>query len=125
MGPLTSSMRRFMSFFGFWFIAVAIATGLGLIYRLAVIMIPSLRVSIIMARSLYQVDRKMVEDILSCPTHSWVDQVGDYWVIHLLSKNLSPVAMKELIEELKPIMNPDPSYGNYPTLDDYEKESPM
>ena len=35
-----------------------------------------------------------MEDVLSCPTHSWVDQVGDYWVIYLLSKNLSPVAMK-------------------------------
>jgi len=112
-------------FLWFWFIAVAVATALGVLYRMAVIAFPSLRVSVIMARSLYQVDRKMVEDILSCPTHSWVDQVGDYWVIYLLSKNLSPVAMKELMEELKPILNPDPSFGNYPTLDGYEKESPM
>jgi len=67
----------------------------------------------------------MVEDILSCPTHSWIDQVGDYWVMYLLSKNLSPVAMKELIEELKPVMNPDPSYGDYPNLGAFEKESNM
>ena len=31
-------------------------------------------------------------------------QVGDYWVIYLLSKNLNPVAMKELMEELRPVM---------------------
>ena len=30
-------------------------------------------------------------------------QVGDYWVIYLLSKNLNPIAMKELLEELKPV----------------------
>jgi len=112
-------------FLWFWFIAVAIATALGIIYRMAVIAFPSLRVSVILARSLYQVDRKLVEDVLNCPTHSWVDQVGDYWVIYLLSKNLSPVAMREVLEELKPILNPDPSFGNYPTLDGYEKESPM
>ena len=32
-------------------------------------------------------------------------QVGDYWVIYLLSKNLNPIAMKELLEELKPVEN--------------------
>ena len=32
-------------------------------------------------------------------------QVGDYWVIYLLSKNLNPIAMKELLEELKPVQN--------------------
>lgn len=112
-------------FLWFWFVAIAIATAIGLIYRLAVISFPTLRVSIIQARSLYQVDKKLVEDVLSCPTHSWVDQIGDYWVIYLLSKNLSPVAMKEVMEELKPVLNPDREYGNYPTLDGFEKDSPM
>jgi len=48
-------------------------------------------------------------------------QIGDYWVIYLLSKNMPTVAMKELIEELKPIMNPNPQYG-YTTL---EKDTNM
>jgi len=62
-------------------------------------------------------------------------QVGDYWVVYLLSKNLPPVAMKELLDELKPVMNPTKNYGNnagagaYPHLDnlekEYEKESAM
>ena len=54
-------------------------------------------------------------------------QIGDYWIIYLLSKNLNPVAMKELIEELKPVMNPT-AKSIYPSPDDMgvdEKESPM
>merc|ERR1719213_323058 len=112
-------------FLWFWFVGVAIFSAIAILYRLIVLLVPSLRVSVIMARTLYQVDKKLVEDILSCPTHSWIDQVGDYWVVYLLSKNLSPVAMKELIEELKPVMNPDPSYGEYPNLGSFEKESNM
>ena len=38
----------------------------------------------------------------------------------LLTKNLPAVAMKELLEQLKPILNPSPQYGY--TLD---KETPM
>ena len=32
---------------------------------------------------------------------------------------------QELIEELKPVMNPDTSYGDYPDLGAFEKESNM
>ena len=38
-------------------------------------------------------------------TIDYSPQVGDYWVIYLLSKNLNPIAMKELLEELKPVEN--------------------
>ena len=68
-------------------------------------------------------------------------QVGDYWVIYLLSKNLNPIAMKELLEELKPVKQKknkqNMTFGElqvmapatniykpaYPEMD--EKESPM
>ena len=39
----------------------------------------------------------------------------------LLTKNLPAVAMKELLEQLKPILNPSPQYA-YTTLD---KDTPM
>merc|ERR1712013_165328 len=57
----------------------------------------------------------------------WLDQVGDYWVIYLLSKNLNPIAMKELLEELKPVMAPaSNSYQPaYPSMEMDEKESNM
>jgi len=34
-------------------------------------------------------------------------QVGDYWVIYLLSKNLNPIIMGELLKELEQVMAPN------------------
>merc|ERR1719384_2407404 len=86
--------------------------------------IPSLRVSVICARALNQVPRSTVKALISSKS-GWLDQVGDYWVIYLLSKNLNPIAMKELLEELKPVMAPATNIYKpaYPEMD--EKESPM
>ena len=120
-------------FLWFWFIGVAIFSTLALIYTILILAIPSIRVRVLMKRLHNRVNKKMVEDILSCPNHSWVDkvcrfykrqqiaetkedlsgipetyynllshlpscilffQIGDYWVIYLLSKNLPSVAMK-------------------------------
>ena len=44
-------------------------------------------------------------------------QVGDYWVIYLLSKNLNPIAMKELLEELKPVENTKLAFMSSAKLD--------
>merc|ERR550539_525656 len=93
-------------FLWFWFVSVAIFSAFALLYRMFIILIPSMRVSAILARNLYQVDKKIVEDVLNCPRHSWVDKIGDYFVIYLLAKNLPPVAMKELLEKLRPVMQP-------------------
>lgn len=104
-------------FLWFWFVILSILTLAALIYRIAVIAIPALRVSILMTSTLHQVDRKRIEKCLSCPTHSFLDQIGDYWLLFLLSRNLSPVAMKDLFDELEPVLNPDWSVKNsYPEL---------
>jgi len=102
--------EKIFVFLWFWFVFIATVSILNIVYRLVVIAIPSIRVSIIMARTLFQVETTMVEDILRCSNQNWVDKVGNYWVIYLLSKNLSPVAMKELMIELKPILCPDNQY---------------
>jgi len=118
-------------FLWFWFVAVALFSAIAIVYRMFMLLIPAMRANVIMARTLYQVQDKTVKAILSSPKHGWVDQIGDYWVIYLLSKNLPPVAMGELLEELKPVLNPDKNIyenntsGAYPPLDIYEKESAM
>merc|ERR1712241_1446813 len=111
-------------FLWFWFVGVAIMSGLAIIYRMVVILVPSLRVSVICARALNQVPRSTVKALITSKS-GWLDQVGDYWVIYLLSKNLNPIAMKELLEELKPVMAPATNIYKpaYPEMD--EKESPM
>jgi len=113
-------------FLWFWFVGVAIFSGLAIVYRMVVVLVPALRVSVICARALNQVPRSTVKALINSKS-GWLDQVGDYWVIYLLSKNLNPIAMKELLEELKEVMAPATnSYqptNTYPDLD--EKESPM
>merc|ERR1712038_2080096 len=113
-------------FLWFWFVGVAIMSGLAIVYRMVVILVPSLRVSVICARALNQVPRSTVKALISSKS-GWLDQVGDYWVIYLLSKNLNPIAMKELLEELKPVMAPaSNSYQPaYPSMEMDEKESNM
>merc|ERR1719166_459533 len=115
-------------FLWFWFVSVAIFSAVAILYRMVLLLAPGLRASVIQARTLYQVDGDTGREVLSCPHHGWVDQIGDYWVVYLLSKNLPPVAMKELLDELKPVLNPSRSYGNssgpgaYPQLDNLDKE---
>merc|ERR1712107_783905 len=75
-------------FLWFWFVGVAIMSGLAIIYRMVVILVPSLRVSVICARALNQVPRSTVKALITSKS-GWFDQVGDYWVIYLLSKNLN------------------------------------
>jgi len=107
-------------FLWFWFVGAALFSIAAILYRIIILASHSIRVRVIMKKVHSRVNKKLVEDILSSPQHSWFDQIGDYWVIYLLSKNLPSVAMKELLEELKPILNPEPQYG-YATLDNDNK----
>merc|ERR1712130_309622 len=124
--PLNIINEKIYVFLWFWFVGVAIFSGLAIVYRMIVVLVPALRVSVICARALNQVPRSTVKALINSKS-GWLDQVGDYWVIYLLSKNLNPIAMKELLEELKEVMAPATnSYqptNTYPDLD--EKESPM
>ena len=63
-------------FLWFWFVALALFSALAILYRMMMLLIPSLRVNAIMARTLYQVDKGTVADVLSSPQHGWVDQVS-------------------------------------------------
>jgi len=113
-------------FLWFWFVFVAIFSAAALVYRILVVALPALRTQVIMTSTLYQSDRKLVERCLACPNHGFMDKVGDYWLLFLLSRNLSPVAMREVFEELAPILNPQQDHnGGYPTLNASEKESKM
>jgi len=110
-------------FLWFWFVALALISAAALVYRVLVILIPTIRVNVVMAHCLYNVDKNIVNDCLSSPDHSFLDKIGDYWVLYLLSKNLSPIAMQELLDELHPVLNPkaaDRKNNVYPSL---EKES--
>jgi len=113
--------EKIFVFLWFWFVVLAVISAAAVLYRVATLASLALRVRAVMNQLHGQVHESLVRDVLTSPAHSWIDQIGDYWVMFLLTKNLPAVAMKELLEQLKPILNPSPQYG-YTTLD---KDTPM
>jgi hypothetical protein len=93
-------------FLWFWFVGVAIFSALAIVYRMVVVLVPALRVTVICARALNQVQPETVKAIITSKP-GWLNQVGDYWVIYLLSKNLNPIIMGELLKELEQVMAPN------------------
>ena len=53
-------------------------------------------------------------DILSDPNLNSVQQLGDFFLLYLIAKNMDEVGMKELITELHSVLRP--AYSNAPTL---------
>merc|ERR1719264_1051930 len=45
-------------FLWFWFVSVAIISALAILYRVVIFLVPSVRVTVIMGRSLYQVEKR-------------------------------------------------------------------
>ena len=99
--------EKIFVFLWFWFVLLAIVSALAVVYRIFILSMPSLRVRVLVQKLHNRVDPQIIEDVLNCPSHSWIDQIGDYWVFFLLSRNLPTIAMKELLEDLKPIRNPN------------------
>jgi len=98
--------EKIFVFLWFWFVILAVISGCSLIYRIITLASLDLRVRVIKKKVHDRVSDSMVKNVLTCQNHSWIDQIGDYWVMFLLSKNLPAIAMKELLEELNPIMGP-------------------
>ena len=63
-------------FLWFWFLGVALYSITAILYRIIILASHSIRVRVIMKRIHQTVNKNIVEDILSCPHHSWVDKVA-------------------------------------------------
>jgi hypothetical protein len=77
----------------FWFIILAVVTSLYLIYVLAVISVPGMRKVMVERNAKHDVKERM--DVLMKRA-----QMGDWFVIFLLSKNLDSIMFKEFIMQL-------------------------
>jgi len=111
--PLNIINEKIYVFLWFWFILIASITGLFLLYRLAVLMGAGIRTAMIQARS-GRVSRDKISDIISEPGLTYLQQVGDFFLLYLIAKNMDEVAMKELILELHSTLKP--AYSDAPTL---------
>jgi len=111
--PMNIINEKIYVFLWFWFIIVASITGLFLIYRMFVLLGSGIRTAMIQART-GRLSRDKIEDIVSAPGLTYAQQVGDFFLLYLIAKNVDEVTMKELIIDLHTTLKP--AYSDAPTL---------
>lgn len=91
--PLNIVNEKTYIFIWFWYlILLTMLFGL-LIYRLLIIFVPSIRARVLNARN------RMVPREIAIAVSKKVD-IGDWWIIYMLGRNLDPIIYKDVLAEL-------------------------
>jgi len=98
--PLNIINEKIYVFMWLWFVLLSSITAIFLLYRIAVLLGPGIRVALLQARTGRGVTREKIEDILEAPGLSYSERVGDFFLLYLVAKNVDEVSMKELLLEL-------------------------
>jgi len=91
--PLNIVNEKIYVFLWFWFIIVAVVSGVSLIYRILTIFGSQIRMYLLRAKS-------RLSDPRQIDTISQKCQIGDWFVLYQLGKNMDPLIYRELITEL-------------------------
>ena len=91
--PLNIINEKIYIFLWFWFILLASITGMFLLYRLGVLFGSGIRTAMIQARS-GRVSRDKISDILNESGLNYFQQLGDFFLLYLIAKNMDEVGMK-------------------------------
>ena len=91
--PLNVVNEKIYVFLWFWFIFLALITGLALLYRVAVISCTQARMYLLRAQA-----RHAPRNDVECVAQKC--QIGDWFVLLMLGKNINPLVYKELISDL-------------------------
>lgn len=100
--PLNIINEKIYIFLWFWFVIIAIVSGIILIYRMAIIFFPHLRYRALRSRARFT-DRYHLSLILDN------GRIGDWFLLYLLCKNVDPMNFRELMRDLCRRINNDPS----------------
>ena len=91
--PLNIINEKIYVFLWFWFIVLTVISGLQMLYRMIVIVSPKLREMLLISRSRLT-KRHQVESV--CRR----SQLGDWFMLYQLGKNIDPLIFKEFLGEL-------------------------
>ncbi|XP_014215317.1 innexin inx1 [Copidosoma floridanum] len=91
--PLNIVNEKTYIFIWFWFLALTTMLVGLIIYRAAIIFVPSVRPKIL------QMSSRMLE-YETCQSISRKIELGDWWVLYVLSSNMDSLIYRELLQEL-------------------------
>lgn len=91
--PLNIVNEKIYVFLWFWFMILSILSGISLLYRMAVVAGPRVRLYLLRARSRLA-PQQQVEEVASKL------QIGDWFVLYQLGKNIDPLIYNELMADL-------------------------
>jgi len=98
--PTNIINEKIYIFLWLWLVSLAVVTGAFLIYRIAVILGPQIRVALIAVKGGKSTKRAEVEAILEPPSLNFFERLGDWLVLHLVCKNLNALLINDLIKTL-------------------------
>ncbi|TRY75101.1 hypothetical protein TCAL_09359 [Tigriopus californicus] len=98
--PLNIINEKMFIFIWFWLVIVAIVTGIFLLYRIAVLLGPQIRVALITVKGSKSTKRSDVEAILDPASLSFAEKLGDWLVLYFVCKNLDALAVNDLIRHI-------------------------
>jgi hypothetical protein len=105
--PLNIVNEKTYIFLWFWFICLAVLTGLVIVFRSVVIACPSLRPRLMHARN-----RMVPADAIDSVSRKV--SVGDWWVLYMLGLNIDPQIYRDVIAEFA--KKNDTAHSNNPKL---------
>ena len=98
--PLNIINEKIFIFLWFWLIFLALVTGLYLIFRIWTFLGKQFRVGLIVLDGGRSCRRAHVEAFLEPDYLSWWEKIGDWFLLHLICKNLNVLLVNDLINQL-------------------------
>lgn len=98
--PLNIINEKIFVFVWFWLVFVAAVTGVYLLFRIAVIAGPQIRVALVTFTGGKSTKRSDVETILEPQSLNWFEKLGDWLVLYLVCKNLNVLLVNDLLRHL-------------------------
>jgi len=100
--PLNIINEKIYVFLYLWFVFLAAVSGIWLVYRLLTIVSHQMRVNVIFARADRQVKKEVIHACLVRDDHSAIERLGDFLLLYQITKNVNPLIIKDIFEEIKP-----------------------
>jgi len=100
--PLNIINEKIYVFLYLWFVFLAAVSGIWLVYRILTIFSHQMRVNVIHARADRQVNKDVIHACLTKDDHSGLERLGDFLFLYQITKNVNPLIIKDVFEEIKP-----------------------